>query len=97
MKPLKLLFKLLLSSLLISTSIAILPVPATTLDELVNNIVATDHLEPIVNNLFDEKKSDLPFLNELRLRLKAKDEVEKSVELFKKLYLKDKNNKKTGL
>jgi tetratricopeptide (TPR) repeat protein len=90
MKPLK----LLLTSLLISTSIAILPVSATTLDELVNNIVATDNLEQIVNNLFDDKKNDLPFLNELRLQLKAKGEVEKSVELFKKLYLKDKNNKK---
>jgi len=88
MKPLK----LLLSCLLVLT--AILQVQAKTPEEFANDILATDNLEPVINDLFNEKKNDLPFLNQLRLQLKAKGGIEKSVEIFKKLYYKDKNNKK---
>ncbi len=77
MKPLKLLFTTLL---LLSSQLQ-----AKTLDEFVNDILATNNFEPIVNELFNEKKDDLPFLNRLRLQLKAKGATEKSVSLFKKL------------
>jgi tetratricopeptide (TPR) repeat protein len=90
MKPLK----LLLSSLLVLSSIAILQVQAKTLDEVVNEVLATNNLGQVVNDLFNEKRNDLPYLNQLRLRLKAKGGAEKSVALFKKLYAKDKNNRK---